>query len=561
MHLRQTLAACALLLAAASARALEPKEIAVICNTRNDQSVPVAEYYLHARGIPHENLIDLNCSPLQRIPEIDYRTLVVPEIRKAIKERNLDGKIKCLVTVCGCPLIIDSAQLDSITHQEIEADKKQFADVLTKLNAAVTEYETLAGGTPASQPESQPATNAAPNHADEQLEFHAVLQRLNAAGTAAATRLSALSTNDRPAAIEELLKLQMKVAGINGCLAIFRVSDDTPNASLAYARRDAWQAELNSLDVRLQELAKQKLTHKTRQELIDLQARARGLIGQANQIESTISDLTPEETESAFDNELSLVFADQDYPRYRWIVNADSLDLYQTLKKFPQFPRPIMVSRIDGASIDQVTHMIDTTLKVERTGLEGKIYLDARGLHGTDGYAAFDADIRRAADWLTSNADINVVLDDNPALLEARNCPNAALYCGWYSLHHYVDSCQWLPGAVGYHVASLEMPTLHDPNDTGWVPNLLKRGFCGTLGAVSEPYLTAFPKPSQFFPLLLSGQFTQGEVWQVTMPLASWRIAYVGDPLYNPYKVHPRVKVETLKADTVLRNAFEILGR
>ena len=45
------------------------------------------------------------------------------------------------------------------------------------------------------------------------------------------------------------------------------------------------------------------------------------------------------------------------------------------------------------------------------------------------------------------------------------------------------------------------------------------------------------------------------------MPFASWRTAYVGDPLYNPFKVHPRVKVETLKSDAILRNAFEILGR
>ena len=151
------------------------------------------------------------------------------------------------------------------------------------------------------------------------------------------------------------------------------------------------------------------------------------------------------------------------------------------------------------------------------------------------------------------------MLDDTPDFFEAKNCPDAALYCGWYSLHAYRDSCQWLPGAVGYHVASFEMQTLHDVKETGWVTNLLKRGFCGTLGATAEPYLTAFPKPSKFFPLLLSGEFTQGEVWEVTMPYTSWRMGYVGDPLYNPFHAKPRVKVETLRQDTVLRNAFAIL--
>ena len=114
---------------------------------------------------------------------------------------------------------------------------------------------------------------------------------------------------------------------------------------------------------------------------------------------------------------------------------------------------------------------------------------------------------------------------------------------------------------MGYHVASFEMPTLHDPKETGWVVNLLNRGFCGTLGATDEPYLPSFPKPSLFFPLLLSGQFTQGEVWELTAPMVSWRVGFVGDPLYNPYKSHPRVKTEDLLAHVVLRNAYTVLDR
>ena len=41
--------------------------------------------------------------------------------------------------------------------------------------------------------------------------------------------------------------------------------------------------------------------------------------------------------------------------------------------------------------------------------------------------------------------------------------------------------------------------------------------------------------------------------------MLSWHIGFVGDPLYNPYKVKPDVKFEDLKADVVLRNAFAIL--
>ncbi len=567
MPLQKPLLTCALLLLSVTpARALNPTDIAVICNTRNAQSLSIAQYYMHARDIPHDHLIGIDCTDGERISEANYRLNVLPQINKALKDHHFDDKnIKCLVTTWGVPLTIEAAQIDANTQQEIAADQKLLASVLDDLRAQVAAYDALATEplTPPAQtnPAATPATAPAASHADEQAALHVVIQQLNTAANAAARRLSALPDTERPLVVDQLMKLQMKVAGINGCLSIFRVSDDSPTASLGYARRNDWQTELNSLNARLEELAKLKPTKQSRQETFDLQARARGLVGEASQIESTLSDLTPEETEAAFDNELSLLFADQSYPRFRWIVNANSLDLYQTLKKLPQFPRPLIVAPHDGTAIDEVIRMIDTTLKVEKTGLEGKIYLDARGLHGTDAYSAYDADIRRAADWLKSNAAIDVVLDDNPALLQAKDCPNAALYCGWYSLDHFVDSCQWVPGAVGYHVASLEMMSLKNPTEPGWVPNLLKHGLCGTLGAVSEPYLTAFPKPSQFFPLLLSGEFTQGEVWEVTMPFASWRIAYVGDPLYNPYKVHPRVKIETLKSDTVLRNAFEILGR
>ena len=144
-------------------------------------------------------------------------------------------------------------------------------------------------------------------------------------------------------------------------------------------------------------------------------------------------------------------------------------------------------------------------------------------------------------------------------MLKAADCPEAALYVGWYALNSYQESGQWVPGAVGYHVASLEMPRLHDGKSTAWAPNLLKRGFCGTLGAVEEPYLAAFPKPGLFFPLLLSGEFTQGEVYLVTTPMVSWRIGYVGDPLYSPFRAKPGLTSDKLKEHPQLRNAYSIL--
>ena len=55
---------------------------------------------------------------------------------------------------------------------------------------------------------------------------------------------------------------------------------------------------------------------------------------------------------------------------------------------------------------------------------------------------------------------MKVVLDKKPAVFPPGSCPDAALYCGWYSLANYVPAFKWNKGAVGYHVASSEATTL-----------------------------------------------------------------------------------------------------
>ena len=77
-----------------------------------------------------------------------------------------------------------------------------------------------------------------------------------------------------------------------------------------------------------------------------------------------------------------------------------------------------------------------------------------------------------------------------------------------------------------------------------------------TLGAVAEPKLPAFPKPDDFFPLLLTGKLTLAEVYWKTNPMVSWMISFIGDPLYTPYKLHPPMALEDLPPG--LRNAFAV---
>jgi uncharacterized protein (TIGR03790 family) len=120
------------------------------------------------------------------------------------------------------------------------------------------------------------------------------------------------------------------------------------------------------------------------------------------------------------------------------------------------------------------------------------------------------------------------------ALFQPGDCPRAALYCGWYSLAKYVDAFDFVPGAVGFHIASSEAVSLRQPDSGQWCPNLLKKGITATLGPVAEPYLAAFPQPDAFFSELFVGRCLV-EAFYRTKRFNSWQMVLIGDPLYTPF--------------------------
>jgi hypothetical protein len=60
---------------------------------------------------------------------------------------------------------------------------------------------------------------------------------------------------------------------------------------------------------------------------------------------------------------------------------------------------------------------------------------------------------------------------------------------------------------------------------------------------VEEPYLTSFPLPDHFFPLLMSGKLPLLEVYFHSIPHVSWRQILIGDPLYTPFKGKPAIRL------------------
>ncbi|MDD5459374.1 MAG: TIGR03790 family protein [Phycisphaerae bacterium] len=246
-------------------------------------------------------------------------------------------------------------------------------------------------------------------------------------------------------------------------------------------------------------------------------------------IESQINWIEGKETGASVDSELSLVrFGD--YELYRWQPNRLS-------DPFAVDNSTLMVSRLDAPTAQIVVGLIDKALRAERDGLNGFAYIDSRGI-AEDGnpysFGHYDESMRQLAGLVTLRTKLTVVEEKTTTLFSEGKCPQTAIYCGWYSLKKYIDSFEFIDGAIGYHIASFEAVHLHDPNSTEWCPSMLQKGVTATIGSVAEPYLHAFPEPRRFFLALFNG-WTLAEAFYQTKPFNSWQMLLIGDPLYRPF--------------------------
>lgn len=261
------------------------------------------------------------------------------------------------------------------------------------------------------------------------------------------------------------------------------------------------------------------------------------------QLQDRLHRVSAAESQAAVDSELMLLWW-PDYPLSRWLVNPLYFACPEEHRQ--SLPEVVMTARIDGPSPEIALRLINDAVAVEARGLKGRVYVDARGIpfdaetpgeNGT-GYAGYDQSFREAADILTS-AKLHVTLNDQPELFQPGSCRNCAIYTGWYSLANYVPACEFVQGAVAWHLASSEAVTLRNPDSKVWCPNLLKDGAAVTLGPVAEPYTIGFPKPAEFFGFLATGKYTVVECYAKTIVLTSWMGVLIGDPLYNPFAKTP----------------------
>ena len=269
-------------------------------------------------------------------------------------------------------------------------------------------------------------------------------------------------------------------------------------------------------------------------------AEHKQLHAELQQVRDELAIQTHSRELAAVDSELSLVMAG-DYTLAGWLPNPSYLG-YQgkEIKKMPTIA--YMVARLDGPSPKIVKRVVLDSLAVEKTGLTGTAYFDARWprpdsekVRELQGYGLYDNYIHLAADLVSKKSSLKVAIDDKAELFQPGDCPDAALYCGWYRLSHYLDAFDWHRGAVGYHIASGECTTLKKKNGQGWCLGMLRDGVAAVIGPVAEPYVQAFPPPSLFFSLLLDSRFSLAECFALSVPFRSWRMVLVGDPLYRPF--------------------------
>jgi uncharacterized protein (TIGR03790 family) len=568
-----------LLTGACSFAALKPEEIVIVGARGNRDSEGLAKYYSRVRGVPEANICLVDMPSNELLPREMWQWGVRPEIRKWLAEHDPQQKIRCLLTVWGVPLKIGPAEANDQSRryrQFLESERSHRLQLLglvekTLNQVAKGELSTEdVPGTLADKPADETNDNDVggitastdaggdasllPKPGDQpKSELQQSRARLEAALQDAQGRLSKLAAGD--ARNQGQAQLQQLAAAAGGANVILQGLNQqiTSNPDLpANARsefdvlrgRAAAYAEVRML------LDQSPPSVERDAMILAILERLGGLLMSVEWLDEQLKVVTQSETGASFDSELALVMWPDEYQLLRWQPNylRPAFDNSQLSKAH----RTLMVARLDAPTLVLAKGLVDTALKIEKEGLRGKVYIDARGMGKLEdakvmpgSYADYDRSLLITAKGIEDQTEMEVVLDTSPQLFQPGTCPDAALYCGWYSLAKYVDAFDWKPGAVAYHLASSEAHSLRDPASQAWCKKLLEDGVCATIGPVYEPYLGSFPRPNEFFSHLLQGDLTLVECFARTNPFNSWMMTLIGDPLYRPFRYRVPVQLPT----------------
>lgn len=523
---------------------LAPNQVVIVANAKSRESLSVAQHYATRRGIPAQHIVELDLPLDDTMSREDYERRLVTPLRQTLHARDIHKAIRVVVTVFGVPLRVAAPRLT-------DDEERWRRDATARLGAARTRLEDLerrAGAIAASAgsvpPPAAPQTEN-PVTYERNITF---LLRVDEAVQASTKRVRQLKP---PADAQWLSRLEAIVRDHQGVAGLSQLQhemrrDGQSSESEAARQTRGQQAEglqllLGSLDLPVRD---------RRSEFYQRIEQVYGTYGVFGLAAMEQSRLSKEHGDASVDSELSLLWWDRSLYGAAW---RRANPLYHAFKKSGGGHREIpvlMVGRLDASTADLASRLVDRAMEAERQGLNGMVYLDARGMpvkDPSDTYGRYDQSLRDLHQFVTQHTTYRSQLDNTEARFERPGAaPDVAFYAGWYRLRQYEDAFTFRTGAIGYHMASGEAVSLHRHGEAGWCKNALDHGITATLGSVGEPYLDAFPEPLEFAALLMTGQYSLVESYYLTSRWVSWRMVLVGDPLYNPWKTRPAAKRSAL---------------
>ncbi len=546
-HLIATFAVVLVIASDTTRAELLPQEVAILAVKDSRESQALAKYYAQQRNVPLSQICLIDVPRGETVSREVWQQNVRPAIRAWIDANNLQDKIRCFVTVWDVPLRIDKDESAADMQPRLQFFNTERERRLRTLAQLVEQSEALAGGSEtSSESDAAPATSAVDSVSDSELQQ--LTKRLELAVGKIQRDVQAESNPEKKKrAALSLRRLISRATGLStfyeGLARNLRDNQSTASPQIR-AEFDFTRGRITGINEgrALIELQQLPSVNRDQTSLLFIE-RIGGLIQAIRWLDEQMQFVQKNETDASFDSELSLVLWPE-YDLLRWQNNFlhRRFDGAGIRESHPT----LMVSRLDAPTLKLAKGLVDAALQTEAEGLDGKVYLDGRGLAQLDGqpvqpgsFEAYDRSLLLTAAELEANGRLTVVSDTKPELFQPGMCPDAALYCGWYSLAKYVDAFDWKRGAVGYHLASLEAKTLKTAESEVWCKRMIEDGICATLGPVAEPYLNSFPPPNEFFPLLMSGEYSLVECYYRTKPYNSWMMTLIGDPLYNPFKNKP----------------------
>lgn len=199
----------------------------------------------------------------------------------------------------------------------------------------------------------------------------------------------------------------------------------------------------------------------------------------------------------------------------------------------------VKVSRLDGPTAEDALRLVDRAMAAERTGLVGRAYVDLGGIH-PDG----ERWLEHVAELL-SELGFETEVDRAPTTFpESVSFDAPVFYFGWYAGTvngpFTVPGFRFPNGAVALHIHSFSAATMRDP-EAGWCGPFVARGVTATVGNVYEPYLQLTHRPDWLIRALVRGE-NFGDAVAYAQPALSWQTTAIGDPLYRPFAIPPRIQ-------------------